>query len=422
MFLGATLPMKQYERLAEFVYLSWMAFTAAGFVAPASRAGRIYNFSFTFVILILVSAYTANMAAALAVVEKVSPMLTSIEEAITQGDIVCAWNGGANSGWDKVKKSYPSLRLLETSGTSESFEWLAEGKCGAVLDGVSSLELSLYGEGRQNIDCNLRVVGRRQSESVGSFVMKSLCLQQTMDALLGQMADVNFQDTAWDDALPFKDACSTRKSADALKKLTELKPLDLSSTAGLFLLHAVVTLCTILIHIQNRVPKKTKLRTVAKTMISLQKAVSGFRVKPISQDTGTDRRRKSDSGTIASIKRKPAKQRSLKRLLGRNKVGRMPTEVGREGTDGTAPTRGWDGPPLPRHSSEDEDGTASSIDERFHTPAMEAPSQIGNPNISSLVQEHVDTRMKAMEDRIFSHLAGLTAKIDALSTVLNTEK
>jgi len=220
-----------------FAYEVFSIMTGMTTMAPKTTAGRIYSFSLGFSLLIVLSAYTANLASVLVASRPLA--VSSIEQVVAEGATVCTWKGGLGSNWFKIKKLYPQVVLHEVRDTKGAFSALKAGKCKAMLDGVSSSQLAMAD---QDNDCIAQMVGPQLSDSKGAFVMgeRHYCLQQTFDAILQQMQDDGIQAKMWQDIIDRR-TCSQSTSESSTE-------LGVAHFMGVGILHAAFTGVALMCH------------------------------------------------------------------------------------------------------------------------------------------------------------------------------
>lgn len=101
-----------YSGIVNEAYLSVVYFTlAAGRVDPKTPFGKLLSLVFSMYTLVMVSAYTANLASILTLRAGATAAFSSMEHIIESGNNVCLWKGAACK--------FASLRILEYSGPSQ---------------------------------------------------------------------------------------------------------------------------------------------------------------------------------------------------------------------------------------------------------------------------------------------------------------
>jgi hypothetical protein len=78
--------------ITDFFYRAFSSFTGFETIESETYAGRIYNFSFGFCVLIIIASYTANLASIL--VSSRTDGISSLQVAVNKGVKICAMKGG----------------------------------------------------------------------------------------------------------------------------------------------------------------------------------------------------------------------------------------------------------------------------------------------------------------------------------------
>ena len=96
-------------RLTASLYEYWAGILWGGFEYPLSRTSAVYQICLGFVTLVLISSYTANLAAFITVAARSSNSVTSMNDAITNQKAIC--RPGDGSAWSpKITTNYPRAR------------------------------------------------------------------------------------------------------------------------------------------------------------------------------------------------------------------------------------------------------------------------------------------------------------------------
>jgi len=112
--------------------------TAAGSRRPASWASRILLLSWSWCVILILAAYTANLASFLVASSASTVEFKSLPDAINKAKVVCMLDG-ANVDW--VKRTYPSYNKLRVFGNDDD---LVNAMSGKECDGVLVLRLKYH--------------------------------------------------------------------------------------------------------------------------------------------------------------------------------------------------------------------------------------------------------------------------------------
>ncbi len=156
----------------------------------------MFTFSFAFWVLLITSAYTANLASFFVVRLSVSSQITTIADAVRLGKTICTVPGYGIHNQIKAQFQHARLNSLARD-TEEAYRFLRGGDCSVVatLLGIWSLERR---NPAINMDCNLYWNGVVQwPGSAGiSLSVDSLCT-----AFLFQMLDIHMKELISDGSL-----------------------------------------------------------------------------------------------------------------------------------------------------------------------------------------------------------------------------
>jgi len=103
------------DRFGRGVYKATSNWTAVGSFIPTTPAGRLYSMTFAFVMLLMQSAYTANLAAFFTFTPPPTAKLSSIDKLIASGAPACVAGGDpVHAGW--MASNYPEIVRIPTPG------------------------------------------------------------------------------------------------------------------------------------------------------------------------------------------------------------------------------------------------------------------------------------------------------------------
>ncbi|KAG2451075.1 hypothetical protein HYH02_004343 [Chlamydomonas schloesseri] len=152
-------------RVAVSVYRSFNAFVQYDAVHASTLAGRLYLMVFAFVSLLLVSAYTANLAAFFTRQGQPVQAITSINDFYKLNKAACIRNSSQAIAF--MAKRYPGIRtVVVDSGQANLFDAVLSGRCvGAVNTDVHTRFIL----GSDDSFCDLQIVG--QTLSLGYYAI-----------------------------------------------------------------------------------------------------------------------------------------------------------------------------------------------------------------------------------------------------------
>ena len=164
------------EGALKSMWLSGLQFTGGGGYAPVTAWGRLLLLSWSFVIMVVVAAYTANLATFLIVQQKATATLSSFEDAQEQRATICSrmkWSIG-----EIVEdRANGLIRFVDvtTANASQVRKALDEGKCQAYVsyDDIGQLYLS---QKSFNAGCKYGFVGGAIEPLIGGWPMSVISL------------------------------------------------------------------------------------------------------------------------------------------------------------------------------------------------------------------------------------------------------
>merc|ERR1719310_2624501 len=89
----ADLPGPFSENFFNSLFCAMWTITGAGTFTPKTWSGKIIVWSWSWLILLFVAAYTANLAAFLIIKPSATTNFIDLDDALASGASVCAWKG-----------------------------------------------------------------------------------------------------------------------------------------------------------------------------------------------------------------------------------------------------------------------------------------------------------------------------------------
>jgi hypothetical protein len=236
------------DRLGRGLYRATSNWTAVGGFTPVTPAGRVYTMTFAFVMLLMQSAYTANLAAFFTRQAVPTQRVSSIDAFATLGTPACVLSDPLHLGW--LASNYANTQVTPIAGTaSDVLEAVRTGRCmgGVAPDAALAYALSSSGDpGGQY--CNYEVVQSGMGVNVYAIPLRRGAAWATQGALravnalfgvalaygeYALVADVEFFDT--------RPLCRTAESLreQAVSALDALKPLGTRQLAGVLFVQSM---------------------------------------------------------------------------------------------------------------------------------------------------------------------------------------
>lgn len=266
------------SRPGQSVFLSALTFTGHFEFRPVSRSAQIFTVSLSFWALIMMSAYTANLASYLVVQNTPSVEINSISDAVLNGYRICVVRSTATD--TALTKAWPDGKIVRTQTELEMYERVRNGTCEVLLTTVSSWN-EYQGDQTVNGDCQLTWIGRNFIDGQGGFAVRSdsgtLCSSLIRDVLnlhMEEMTADGFVKFVWQDYL------DRHKTIDCMVDVeTEeddiSSQLSLQAMGGTFVIHYIVTAIALIFALGWKCKQKYRPSTQRKWGISGRNVAEG---------------------------------------------------------------------------------------------------------------------------------------------------
>mmetsp|Transcript_11982 Transcript_11982/g.33843 ORF Transcript_11982/g.33843 Transcript_11982/m.33843 type:complete len:536 (-) Transcript_11982:156-1763(-) len=237
--------------LGQAFFLTICQFTGGGGFAPQSPAGKLFVMSVSFLMMLIVTAYTANLAGEMIMAKVAEAPVTSVEDAMTRDQAICVRRG--SPFFRLLQRHFPDARLALVNSESEKFPAISQGKCVAAVVGELWWEFERR-ISRFNPKCELYAIGRNLMELHGSFVSRATsatCKEVVVDVMtftMHQMYLDGFMQEARDaDIEKLQDVfCPAHPTAQTTDDT--MRPRHM---AGIFLVHLVIAVACVAISVYN---------------------------------------------------------------------------------------------------------------------------------------------------------------------------
>jgi hypothetical protein len=220
----------------------------------------LLSISWSFWALIIVAAYTANMACFLLTRNVIPTDIDSLDQVVRDGKSICLW--GKTNVDDYMKEIYAEYAVNTTGnvfrdyfGDNEVLEGLINDDCDVALAGKTALEI-FQRNTTTGDTCGLQS-GRIVKENLSGFVTKldtgKFCtslIQYVIDLHLHEMSDDGFLDSVWVDVL---DKLGPNECGeDNVVTSEEVSvPLTMRDMYGIFALHGFCLIFSVLLAFVN---------------------------------------------------------------------------------------------------------------------------------------------------------------------------
>lgn len=223
------------EKLGNVLYLAVAQFTGGGGYAPETGFGKGLLISYSFIILLLGAAYTANLATFL-ITNSVSG-LDSLQDAVDQGERICVYGESAPDEW--IRAAHPSAHVVPISG--DAWAGLAAGECAVAVGGRLNFEFALQ-DAAKNPECALAQVGKNSERIFSAGWMCGVdyyekCTSLIIDVFAFWLLELENEGAITEQLEEMKGDTATKACSDGLGETDALVVADMG---GIFILHGIV--------------------------------------------------------------------------------------------------------------------------------------------------------------------------------------
>jgi len=154
------------QALCQGLFLTIGSFTGGAGFGPTTRPGRFLTVTWTFAVLLLTSAYTANLASLLVVKGRTHGEVTDFKDAVRRRIPLCSLPGGAHE--TALKQRYPDALVSDYHDFRSGGNTLKELDCHGAVIGKSRWE-AMKRQPYLNPDCAMDTVGQSLLTMQSSF-------------------------------------------------------------------------------------------------------------------------------------------------------------------------------------------------------------------------------------------------------------
>lgn len=280
------------KRPGQSMFLAALTFTGHFEFRPESRSAQIFTVSLSFWALIMMSAYTANLASYLVVQNTPSVEINSISDAVVNGYRMCVVR--STSPDNALSKAWPEAKIVRTQTELEMFERVRNGTCEVLFTSISGWKE--YKEDKTvNGDCQLTWIGRHFVDGEGGFAVKSdsgtLCSSLIRDVLNLQMEEMKadgFVSNAWQEYLERRKTVDCTADLEAEEDDDSSNQLSLKAMGGTFVLHYIMTAFAVFLAFAWKCKQKYRPSTQKRWGISARNVTEGNGNGTVAKSNGDD--------------------------------------------------------------------------------------------------------------------------------------
>jgi hypothetical protein len=253
--------------ITDGIFRAAAALTGHGGDFPESSPSRIASFSTSFLFLLIITAYTANLASFLIVQNTPALVINVIQDAIKHDLRFCVLRGSTSENY--LTREYPTARMARKDSIDDTYLAVDRGECDMVLTTVGTWELKRR-DMVFNGDCQKQWVGRVVQFTTAGFTIRDsaeLCTSLLRDVLNLHMLEMKIDgtfDTIWDTYYEKKTTNNCNAGDDSSDKDKDLGRLTLKEVGGIFICHSFImafALAMALFELFRRSRSKKKLNS-----------------------------------------------------------------------------------------------------------------------------------------------------------------
>lgn len=236
------------DRLGDNLFKTVLAFMGHTTFDPKYLPNRILLVSISFLFLVLLAAYTANLASFLVLANKnQKPNIMSFQDVIDYDRRVCVWKPSGDIV--EIRFEYPNARYVDKPNELEVYQGLANDECEVALISVES-HRKYTNMVEYNPNCDLKVVGLPVRKAGASFALKTtadLCSSIVRDVVDLFIFEIRKDGTL--DKIKEKAYESSQKCNAAKKVEEDSQKLSLWDLSGVFIIHYAILISVFILSV-----------------------------------------------------------------------------------------------------------------------------------------------------------------------------
>ena len=242
--------------LGDSMFYTFQAFTGHSNLDPISSPNRLLLISLLFWVLIIITAYTANLTVFL-VNRNYIVTVNDFEDVIHHNFPVCLWRGKfllillipctalsylqftGGGPETQLQEVYPNVNYVPKESELEIFQAVENGECEIGLISISSFKSHIKRK-EYNPNCNIEWVGRQVQTNGASFTVGDspyLCSSLLRDVLDIYLLDM-IKDKSLDKIMESQQEVSTINCAK--KQSGDSEQLSGKDIGGIFIVHFII--------------------------------------------------------------------------------------------------------------------------------------------------------------------------------------
>lgn len=235
------------DRLGDNLFKTVLAFMGHTTFDPKYLPNRILLVSISFLFLVLLAAYTANLASFLVLANKNQKPIMSLQDVIDYDRRVCVWKPSGDIV--EIRFEYPNARYVDKPNELEVYQGLANDECEVALISVES-HRKYTNMVEYNPNCDLKVVGLPVRKAGASFAQKTtadLCssiVRDVVDLFIFEIRKDGTLDKIKEKAYESLQKCNAAEKVD-----DDSQNLSLWDLSGVFIIHYAILISVFILSV-----------------------------------------------------------------------------------------------------------------------------------------------------------------------------
>jgi len=238
--------LEKKESISSSIHKSFIVFTGHMDLDAISFPGQLVAFSLSFFAMLMLSAYTANLATSLVVTSIPRSTINDITDIIGAGLKMCIMSDSAFE--ESIRQNYNGANFVRKSTDKDIIDGLNNGECDYAITSMTYWK-EAQASSQHNKACNLTQIGRMVETYEAGFASKSdagtrctSLIRDVFDAHLREMRMDGFLDKTWNMHFSKRSdvACSEPNEVGFDTNTSDItQQLSIKGMGGIFILHFV---------------------------------------------------------------------------------------------------------------------------------------------------------------------------------------
>jgi hypothetical protein len=251
-----------FTKVLNAIYIGFLTVSGGGGFTPSTWPGKIIVVSWAWLVLLMISTYTANLATFLIVSGQSTTRYKNLHEAIGDNARICMEWGG--STWYLMRQRHPHYHNFIRA--DNVYEAMDAGDCDCAVDPSFSVDFAQISR-HENPECLLEKLGGRLSITFGGWMV--LANDDKCTGLIEQAFQVTFMRLERDSDQIHSIYRTTREKATtqncADQNASETPQFSIFSMAGMLMVHAAFSFLALGVAGVDKIRKKQQMAKAADT-------------------------------------------------------------------------------------------------------------------------------------------------------------